>query len=125
MKILSYILSIITFFVASSCFANSDKQQIIQKLKALQEQGITQSETYQYSDIEQLKQCTGAANPFRKEAKELQQVIMSSNDVIFRVPAYQAADLAFSCVYCSDNAVESCKKMTKYLERAQKSVAIQ
>ncbi|MCU8411308.1 hypothetical protein M2G44_12100 [Vibrio vulnificus] len=123
MRIARYTLYAACLISSTFVVASSDKQQILEQLKSLQEQGVTQYEAYKYSDSTQLKQCTEAAKPLRDEAKQLQQTILKSNDVIFRMPAYQAADLAFQCVYCAENALSYCEKMTKYITRVEKSLS--
>lgn len=122
MKFLVYTLLTFGLLHSSISFANEDNMLIFRQLKALQKQGISQSETYQYADTEQLKQCVELSGPFREEAKQLQDSIKKSNDVIFRMPAYQAADLAFQCVYCSEQAISYCEKMDKYLARTEKAI---
>ncbi|MCM5507123.1 hypothetical protein [Vibrio sp. SCSIO 43169] len=122
MRISGYIVFGASLLASLPGQANDDKNHILQRLKALQTQGVEQSEKYLYSDMEQLKQCVDESHSFRNEAKELQQTIMKSNDVIFRMPAYQAADLAFQCVYCSETAISYCEKMDKYIQRTEKSI---
>jgi|GEM_PF-4056043 len=122
MRTLGYIFPIIGLLISSTAFADIDKQKTLEQLKKLQKQGIRQSDTYQYSDTEQLKQCAELSTPFRNEAKQLQDSIKKSNDVIFRMPAYQAADLAFQCVYCSEQAISYCEKMDKYIARTEKAM---
>ncbi|EOV1173371.1 hypothetical protein ACOLZ1_002904 [Vibrio fluvialis] len=122
MRTLGYTSLIIGLLFSSAAFADIDKQQTLELLKKLQKQGISQSDTYQYADTEQLKQCVELSAPFREKAKQLQDSIKKSNDVIFRMPAYQAADLAFQCVYCSEQAISYCEKMDKYLARTEKAI---
>ncbi|QXC58363.1 hypothetical protein KSS82_09900 [Vibrio mimicus] len=123
MKISLSALTAMTILLTTSASANDDKSQILEQLKLLQQQGTTQASTYQYSDTTQLTQCADNAQPFRDQAKQLQKTILESNDVVFRMPAYQAADLAFQCVYCSENAISYCEKMTKYITRVEKALA--
>lgn len=121
MKITSY-LTLANALLSLSAFASDDRQQILDQLEALQEQGFKQSVNYQHSDTDQLTQCTEASKPYRDEAKQLLEIIKKSNDVFFRMPAYQAADLAFQCVYCSEQAVNYCDKMNKYIVRTRKAI---
>ncbi|HAU8294281.1 TPA: hypothetical protein I7152_15450 [Vibrio vulnificus] len=122
MKISLSTLMAMVLLLTTSASANEGKSQILEQLKLLQQQGITQAASYQYSDATQLTQCADTAQPFRDQAKQLQKNILESNDVVFRMPAYQAADLAFQCVYCSENAISYCEKMAKYIKRVEKAL---
>lgn len=122
MKTWSYLLPLVGLFTSFSSLADDGRQQILNQLKVLQQQGFDKAEKYQLSDMNQFKQCVNESKNYRAMAKELKETIMASKDVIFRIPAYQAADLAFQCVYCSDGAINYCQKMEKYIVQVEKEL---
>ncbi|KFA98788.1 hypothetical protein [Vibrio sp. ER1A] len=111
--------SLLTLIFTPFCFADNTKTQIINQLKQFQSQGIHQNTSYNLSELDQLKQCTSESMPYRQAADELRSSILKNNDVAFRLPAYQAADLAFQCLYCANNSIASCEKMSKYITKAE------
>ncbi|WP_120510970.1 hypothetical protein [Photobacterium salinisoli] len=102
--------------------AEFNGKELLQQIKTLQAQGKQLHSTYDLSDLNQLRQCANESNPLRVQAKGLPEQVLKLDDFALRVPLNQAAHLSFSCVYCSDSAIESCDKMDKYLERANKII---
>ncbi len=101
----------------------NEVERITSEIERLHKAGAEMHGAYNLNDDNQLMACARESRPLRAAAKPLRQQAMQLNDMAYRAQLVPAAEDAFTCVYCSDDAARTCDRIPPVIEKVRQWLA--